>query len=459
MPMSREEARSILRMEEEEAIDRIQELSEKAEKYDQLFTPPDPEGPSGMTPTYKKPNHRGKKKKPGQKKGHTGVGRKKPTNIDKHKEHTLKNCPHCHTPTKKNSVRVYTRLIEDIEPVRTNVTEHSVHGYWCPKCKKVVRPAVKDALPGSMIGLRLVVFTAWLHYVVGVSVNNLVNVLTVFSHFRISPGGLTQAWLRLAAILEPDYDTLGREAANSAVLHADETGWRLNGVTHWLWAFANKHLCYYLISPSRGSPVIEQVLGKLFQGILITDFWAAYNKVVALAKQKCFFHLFTELVKVDKKNNSLAWHLFRNRLSRLLKDALRLSGKRGELSEEKYQHSKQRLYTRLDDLAATKAIDDDVQRLRKRLERHRNEMLTFLEYENVSPYNNFAEQQMRPPVITRKISHQNRSNEAARAQAILMSLFQTAKLREENPVESVLALAQKAVELKNVNKGLYKKAA
>lgn len=286
-----------------------------------------------------------------------------------------------------------------------------------------------------------------------------VKVLSVFLKFHISPGGLTQAWLRLADLLEPDYDTLGREAAGSAVLHADETGWRLNEITHWLWAFANKFLCYYVISPSRGSPVVEQVLGVLFQSILITDFWAAYNKVAALAKQKCFFHLFTELVKVDKRNNSLAWHLFRQRLSRFPKDSLRLSAKRSELPVQTYEHRKKLLYSRLDDLSSTEAVDDDVQRLRKRLERQRDEMLAFLEFDNVSPYNNFAEQQMRPPVIIRKISHQNRSEKAAKAQAILMSLFQTAKLRKENPVESVLAIAWRAVELKGSGVVVDKKAA
>jgi transposase len=322
-----------------------------------------------------------------------------------------------------------------------------------------VRPAVKEALPGAMIGLRLMVLSAWLHYAMGVSVNNLVKVLSVFLKFKISPGGLTQAWLNLAEILEPNYDSLGEEAANSAVLHADETGWRLNGVTHWLWAFDNNRLCYYVISPSRGSPVVEQVLGTFFQGVLITDFYAAYNKLVALAKQKCFFHLFTELIKVDKKNDSLAWYMFRKQLSRLLKDVIRLWNKRHELSAHVYQHRKELLYVRLDVLANSQAVDDDVQRLRKRLARHRDEILTFLDYESVSPYNNFAEQQMRPPVITRKISHQNRSERAAKAQAILMSLFQTAKLRKENPVESVLALAQQAVERKNADKEEHKKAA
>ena len=107
----------------------------------------------------------------------------------------------------------------------------------------------------------------------------------------------------------------------------------------------------------------------------------------------------------------------------------------------------------------TSAEDDDVQRLRKRLARHRDEMLTFLDYEQVSPYNNFAEQQMRPPVITRKISQQNRSRRAADTQAILMSLFQTAKLRGENPIEAILKMAQNAIDRDELQKQSMKKAA
>jgi hypothetical protein len=60
MPMSREEALDILRMDQDEAVRRIQELADKAEKYDSLFTPPDPEAPSGMIPTYKKESHKGR---------------------------------------------------------------------------------------------------------------------------------------------------------------------------------------------------------------------------------------------------------------------------------------------------------------------------------------------------------------------------------------------------------------
>ena len=180
-------------------------------------------------------------------------------------------------------------MTEDIPPIeKAKTTAHTVHGYWCSRCKKVVFAPVSDALPNAMIGLRLVVFTAWLHYLVGVSVGNIVRILSVVCRFRISAGGLTQAWQNLASLLEPIYTDIGQKISQSAVLSADETGWRLNGVTHWLWCFTTKTLAYYLITKSRGSPVIKNVLGTLFQGVLICDFWGAYNKISALAEQRCF---------------------------------------------------------------------------------------------------------------------------------------------------------------------------
>ena len=108
---------------------------------------------------------------------------------------------------------------------------------------------------------------------------------------------------------------LDEKLATSAVLHADETGWRKNGATHWLWCFTTKKLCYYIITRNRGSPVIKKFLGILFKGILICDFWGAYNKISALAKQRCFYHLFTELVKAGHYNQSNQWKVFRKKLS------------------------------------------------------------------------------------------------------------------------------------------------
>jgi len=443
--MTRDEAIAVLRMPEKEAVEFILALAEKAEKYDQLQGQVAPSTPSGMIPPYLKPKPTKRGKRPGRKKGHKGVCRIRPEQVDHFKDHTLEHCPDCQTPLKE-SIREYTRYTEDIPPIeKPEVTEHTVHGYWCPKCKKSVFAPVTDALPNATIGLRLMVFTAWLHYLVGVSVNNIVRLLSVLCRFKISSGGLSQAWKNLSMLLELNYHSIGQRASESAVLCADETGWRLNGITHWLWCFTTKELCYYLITKSRGSPVLKEVLGAAFKGILICDFWGAYNKISALAKQRCFYHLFTELSKVDKTNSSPEWRAFRKKLLRILKDAIRLHQRKKRLNTADYARLKMRLYNRLEQFLKDEHNEKDGKRLIKRLRRHKNELFTFLEYDNVSPYNNHAEQQMRKPVTTRKVSQQNRSEQGAKTHAVLMSLFRTAELQGNNPVESVLALAEIAL--------------
>ncbi len=439
--MTRDEALAILDLDPELAVARILALAEKAEKYDCLMGQGGPTTPSGMTPTYLKPTHKKRNKPPGRGEGHPGAARPRPTRIDQYQEHTLDYCPVCQTPLQE-PVDAYRRYIEDLPPVQPVVTEHTLHRYWCPQCKKMVAPPISEALPNAMIGLRLVVFTAWLHYLVGVSVNHLVQMVSVFSSFKVSAGGLTQAWKNLAGLLEPLYDAIGQKISQSAVLCADETGWRLSGITHWLWCFATSKLCYYVIDRSRASPVIRAVLGRIFQGILICDFWGAYNKVSALAKQRCFYHLFTELVKIDEHNTSTGWRAFRKKLSRLLKDAIRLSEKQGTWNVQTYLRRKARLYDRLRQFLAAPAQDRDAHRLLKRLKRHQEELFTFLEYPDVSPYNNHAEQQMRKPVQTRKVSQQNRSERGAQTQAILMTVFRSAELQEYNPVETILSIAK-----------------
>jgi transposase len=458
--MTRDEAKAILALPQDKAIHAILALAEKAEKYDQIVGGVSPTTPSGMTPPYLKPTRSKRRKPPGRKKGHPGISRLRPDEVDHFKEHSLKCCPQCHCPVKE-PIKTYTRYVEDIPRIeKPEVTQHTVCGYWCSTCKKIVFPTLTDALPNAMIGLRLVVFTAWLHYLVGVSVNNIVKILSVVCRFRISAGGLTQAWMNLAHLLEPAYENIGERISQSGVLSADETGWRLNGITHWLWCFTTKTLCYYVITKSRGSPIVRKVLGSVFRGILICDFWGAYNKIAALAKQRCFYHLFTELVKVDKINRSPSWNVFRKILARLLKDSIRLSQRKAQLSPGQYHNRKNRLYHRLEQILVLHHDGDkDVRRLLKRLKRHKAELFTFLEHDNVSPYNNHAEQQMRKPVLTRKVSQQNRSEHGAKAQAILMSLFRTAELQGQNPIEVVLCLAKSAITGSSVNEEFLKLAA
>src|SRR5512143_2581906 len=166
----------------------------------------------------------------------------------------------------------------DITPV---VTEHTIHRSWCPRCRTHVEPAVPDALPGSTIGLRVVVLSAWLHYLLGTTLAQIVDVFNFHLQSKLSSGGLVQMWRRLREILFAWYLEIQTQALSSVVLHADETGWRVQGKTHWLWCFTTTDLTYSMIDRSRGSPALKKFFKKEFAGVLVTGFWAAYNAVVA----------------------------------------------------------------------------------------------------------------------------------------------------------------------------------
>ena len=413
------------------AVKRIAELKAKVEGAAKV----DPSTPSGQRAIYTKPPAPKRSGKPGAKPGHAGVRRPRPTRIDQRQEHRAEVCPDCGGELQRCS-RTRTRTIEDIlEDLHTVVTEHTIHRDYCPACKKHVEPVVPDALPNAAIGHRAVALSSWLHYGVGVSLSQVQELLGGQFQTHLSAGGLVAAWQRMAEIFAPWYEQIGQLARSSAVLHADETGWRVNGVTWWLWCFANRDCCYYLIDPSRGAPALEKFFAEAFDGVLITDFWAAYN-AFSTERQCCLVHLLRELEKVDLENHSPAWQAFAKMLRRLVRDGIRLR-KRDDFTPDKYRSRIHRIDVRLMELARSTYADADAKRLAARLLKHCDELFTFLDYPDVPFDNNLAERMIRPAVILRKISLANRSEKGAAVQAVLMSVYRTLKSRGCDPLATI----------------------
>ena len=195
-----------------------------------------PAAPSSAKPVYKKENKLKKKrrKKIGAKKGHVGSHRAKPVHIDRRQEHSLKSCPHCGNENLSQRTKKRTRIIIDIpEGFNVETVEHTIDRSWCPECKRIVEPKVPEALEKCTFGNRILAFSSWLHYGLGSTLSQIVETFNYHLQTPISEGGLVEMWHRLAKILTPWYEQLKKDALSSAVLHGDETGWRVNGRTQW----------------------------------------------------------------------------------------------------------------------------------------------------------------------------------------------------------------------------------
>lgn len=407
--------------------------------------PLSPSTPSGMIPVYAKPPASKRRKKAGAKEGHPGARRARPERIDQRREHRLKQCPDCGGRLQR-CTRSRTRIIEDIpEEITPVVIEHTIHRDYCPHCKKDVEPIVPDAMPGATLGHHIVGLTSWFHYGLGITVSQVIDILGYHLQTRLTSGGLIDAWRRLALVLLEWYEQIAEEARKSAVLHADETGWRVEGQTHWLWCFANHTVCYYMIDRCRGSPALQKFFGEAFAGTLIHDFWAPYESIETADRQYCLVHLLRELEKVDERNTSDEWQAFAKKLRRLIHDGLRLR-KRTDFSPNRYRSRIHLIDRRLTQLAQWQRPngsvvyrDADALRLARRLRSHWDHLFTFLDRSDVPFDNNLAERCIRPAVILRKNSYANRSQQGAATQAVLMTIYRTLKLRGHDPIQTVAA--------------------
>jgi transposase len=396
--------------------------------------------PSGSIPLHEKENTKRRKTKRGRKRGHAGACRKKPAEITQRVTHEpLQICPDCGGPlnscASKKAKR--TRIIEDIpEAVEAVVTEHEIPRSYCPKCKKLVEPKVEDALPNATLGNRVLALSGHWHYGLGMPSQTIADILDSYLSTTISLGGLFGMWNHLASCLEPWREQLMNELHKSTVLHADESGWRVNGQRHWIWCFSNRDTTFYMIHTNRNLDALFEFFQTHFDGVLVSDFYPCYEHVNS-SHQYCLAHLLRELKKVDGLNPSAEWQEFSKKTKRLFADALRLYHREG-YDPNDFSSRIERLNRRLIDLMLMSSTDPDVRRLTKRLEKFWDELLVFLEQPEVPPTNNQAEREIRPAVIMRKVLQGNQSEKGARTQAILMTIYRTLKRRALNPVTTIV---------------------
>lgn len=362
--------------------------------------------------------------------GHIGWFRKKPERIDKTEEVTLSSCPECGSKDIAECGKIDEHIQEDIILPRVETTLYRHHHYYCKCCRKVVSSKGRDELKNSYIGPKAKAFAAFLRYAVKISERDCKSLFEKAFNLKIVASSIAGFRYQLKRAGSPLYRLLRESLKKGSFIHVDETGWKVNGKNHWLWKFSNKKVSVSHIDQSRGQKVVENILGKDYAGTLISDFLSAYNKIVAKSKQRCLVHILRDLKKVKEY-----WHddeevlRYIKRLKEIFESAIALQkGYKNKCWDKSYHARRESLKSSLKDFAFPNPNKRILKRFAKRLERHKDELLTFLYEENIDYHNNHAEQQIRPDVIFRKITFGNRSENGAQYHNVIMSILQTAKL-------------------------------
>jgi transposase len=368
--------------------------------------------------------------------GHVGWFRKKPKQIDRIEEVRIDKCPECGSDNLTECGNIHEHIQEDITLPKVEVTLYRKHRYYCKNCKEIISPKGVDEIPGSRIGPRAKAFAAFLRFAIKISERDVTALFSKAFNLRIAASSIGGFMDQLKSEALPIYIDLLASLKKGSFIHADETGWSIDGINHWLWKFSNKKICVSHIDKGRGQAVVEKMLGVKYLGVLISDFLSAYNKIITRAKQRCLVHILRDLEKVMEY-----WHAdtevmrYCQRLRKIFEDAIGLYNEhRNKRWDMEYRSRRESIASALKDFGFPNPNKRILKRFANRLKRHEDEILTFLYYKDIDYHNNHAEQQIRPDVIFRKITFGNRSLAGAENHSVIMSILQTAKLNGIDPI-------------------------
>jgi transposase len=378
-------------------------------------------------------------KKPGRKPG-PDYGKRsfrpRPTKVDRVIDVPIKEkcCPDC--GGELGDECVHEQFVTDIPPVEPTVTQFKVHSATCKRCGRRVQgrhpEQISDALgaASNQIGPNAIAFAAQLNKSTGASYGKISRFFAAAFELSANRSTLLRALLRTARKAEPLYERINIIVRNSGLVYPDETGWKVGGLTEWLWAFPapSARATLYAIEPSRGFDVIEAVLGADYSGFLGRDGWAPYDRLLAAIHQLCLRHLITRSTRLEELNSGGAVRFPRD-LKALLQQAILLGDKRdeGHLSRRQFLNRVSKLEWSLDELITKNFSNDENRKLAGHIIDHRDQIFTFLYHPKLEPTNFHGEQSIRPAVVNRKMSGGgNRTRRGARAQAVLTSVLRTA---------------------------------
>jgi Transposase IS66 family len=226
------------------------------------------------------------------------------------------------------------------------------------------------------------------------------------------------------------YDKLLKRLCNGRLLHIDETTVSVMGKDSYVWVLTSMEEVAYFYTPTREGSTIQTML-KSFSGVLVSDFYTAYD-AIECPQQKCLIHFIRDL------NDQLLDHPYDEGLKRLVEDfaclvkpMVETVDRRGLKKRFLRKHAifVDRFYKRLIDRYGP---SEATNKLVERLQKNRNKMFTFLEFDDVPWNNNNAEHAVKAFVSLRRVIEGPTTEKGIHDFLVLLSLCETCKYKEVN---------------------------
>jgi hypothetical protein len=238
------------------------------------------------------------------------------------------------------------------------------------------------------------------------------------------------------------YAGLLAEARASPVLHVDETGWRQNGRNGYIWSVSTPAVRYFHFASSRAGHVARRLIGEDYEGVVVSDFYTAYDQFDGL-HQRCWAHLLRDIHELTSQQpDDVELGAWAEQVHTLYGQAIAAVPRVAALPSAQRTIQQQAYEAALLTLCRAQPEQAAQATLCTRIARYLPELFRFVADAAVPATNNAAERALRPLVVARKISGGSRSARGSKTRMILQSLIATWELRGQDPVAALLPLLQ-----------------
>jgi transposase len=338
-----------------------------------------------------------------------------------------RSCPKC-ASAKFSKHTKYSKTLIDLKfmrrGIKTYVTRYRFHRYQCHSCGAVFQPE-ETCWGKGKFGSGIKAYSLYLNIELRLPQLHIANKLKRIFGLRLHSSAIGDFKAETAEKYEVTFNALVNRLCSGSVLHVDETKVSLKNKDGFVWVFANMEDVAYVYSDTREGNLLQTML-KDFKGVLVSDFYAAYD-AIQCPQQKCLIHLIRDL------NDDVLKHPFDEEMKQLarnftvvLKPMVETIDRYGLKSRflKKHLPSVKQFYRRLSE---SNLQSERAAKLKARLEKNRDKLFTFLEYDGVPWNNNNAEHAVKPFAALRHIIGGVTTEKGLREYLVLLSICETCK--------------------------------
>ena len=343
------------------------------------------------------------------------------------------------------------------------VVEHRVDAEVkeCPECRARTKGRFPDAMPGPLqYGAGLQAFIINLLVAHMLSLRRATALVQAISGLRLSEATCLGYVRRLHDALQSWEEAAIAHLLERPALHADETGFRVDGKTQWLHVITDGSLTLKFLHRKRGKEAIEDIgIIPRYTGTLVHDCWASDFAYDQCRHQLCGSHLLRELTFVVESNGfrwaRLMKKLLREACHRVNKSATKVLGEAERKAVRKrYRTILTQGGKELPEIPPRqkgkrgRVAKSDAHNLHERLAKHEESVLRFMGDPDVSFTNNTGEQKIRMAKVKIKVSGCFRTRLYAEAWCRISSYLSSMAALGYNPLVAIqIALAGKAADM------------